>query len=242
MGEPAAPANAPVTVSLDYDKEALQEAVDGILKAKEEAGADFEGDTAQVTATITQQIGLTTITYDGIVSQEVAADGTVGPVKADSAQTYADYTADNVWMMVATFLVSFMHLGFAMIESGLTQAKNTVNILFKNTMIIAIGLLTYAIMGFNLMYPGDSWISGTWLGFAGFGLDAGGDAGLSFVYYEGYPYWTDFLFQGMFAATAATIVSGAVAERIKLGSFILFSILYVAIVYPIVGSWEWGGG
>ena len=121
--EPAAPANAPVTVSLDYDKEALQEAVDGILKAKEEAGADFEGDTAQVTATITQQIGLTTITYDGIVSQEVAADGTVGPVKADSAQTYADYTADNVWMMVATFLVFFMHLGFAMIESGLTRSN-----------------------------------------------------------------------------------------------------------------------
>ena len=241
--EPAAPANAPVTVSLDYDKEALQEAVDGILKAKEEAGADFEGDTAQVTATITQQIGLTTITYDGIVSQEVAADGTVGPVKADSAQTYADYTADNVWMMVATFLVFFMHLGFAMIESGLTQAKNTVNILFKNTMIIAIGLLTYAIMGFNLMYPGDSWISGTWFGFAGFGLESQATADTSILYYDGnYPYWTDFLFQGMFAATAATIVSGAVAERIKLHAFIIFSVIYVAIVYPIVGSWEWGGG
>ncbi|HBS06566.1 MAG TPA: ammonium transporter, partial [Leptospiraceae bacterium] len=146
-------------------------------------------------------------------------------------------------MMVATFLVFIMHLGFAMIESGLTQAKNTVNILFKNTMIIAIGLITYAIMGFNLMYPGDSWISGTWLGFAGFGIESMSTADVSILYAgTGYTYWTDFLFQGMFAATAATIVSGAVAERVRLDSFIIFSVIYVAIVYPIVGSWEWGGG
>ncbi len=237
--EPAAPATAPVSTSLDYDADALQAEVDAILEEKEALGEKFEGGTATVLATIVTTLGDVKLTYKGVVQREVAADGSLGPVTAES-QT--EFTENNVWMMVATFLVFFMHLGFAMIESGLTQAKNTVNILFKNTMIIAIGLLTYAIMGFNLMYPGDSWISGTWLGFAGFGLDAGGDAGLSFVYYEGYPYWTDFLFQGMFAATAATIVSGAVAERIKLGSFILFSILYVAIVYPIVGSWEWGGG
>ncbi len=241
--EPAATAQAPVSVTLDYDKEALAEAVDGIKKAKEEAGADFEGDTATVTATITQKIGLTTITFDGTVSQEVAADGTVGPVTADTVNTYGDFTANNIWMMVATFLVFIMHLGFAMIESGLTQAKNTVNILFKNTMIIAIGLITYAIMGFNLMYPGDSWISGTWLGFAGFGIESMSTADVSILYAgTGYTYWTDFLFQGMFAATAATIVSGAVAERVRLDSFIIFSVIYVAIVYPIVGSWEWGGG
>ena len=76
-----------------------------------------------------------------------------------------------------------------------------------------------------------------------FGLESPiGESGLDLTYNEGYTYWTDFLFQGMFAATAATIVSGAIAERAKLGSFFLFSILYVGIVYPIVGSWKWGGG
>lgn len=150
-------------------------------------------------------------------------------------------TASNIWMMVATFLVFIMHLGFATLEAGLTQSKNTVNILFKNTMIPAIGLLTYAWFGFNLMYPGE--FNG-FLGFAGFGLPfptvAGGFLDLS--YNEGYTYWTDFLFQGMFAATAATIVSGAVAERIKLSSFLVFSTVFVGLVYPVVGSWKWGGG
>jgi len=150
-------------------------------------------------------------------------------------------TASNIWMMVATFLVFIMHLGFATLEAGLTQSKNTVNILFKNTMIPAIGLLTYAWFGFNLMYPGE--FNG-FFGFAGFGLPfptvAGGFLDLS--YNEGYTYWTDFLFQGMFAATAATIVSGAVAERIKLSSFLVFSTIFVGLVYPILGSWKWGGG
>ena len=150
-------------------------------------------------------------------------------------------TASNIWMMVATFLVFIMHLGFATLEAGLTQSKNTVNILFKNTMIPAIGLLTYAWFGFNLMYPGE--FNG-FFGFAGFGLPfptvEGGFLDLS--YNEGYTYWTDFLFQGMFAATAATIVSGAVAERIKLSSFLVFSTIFVGLVYPVVGSWKWGGG
>ncbi|MCR9142264.1 MAG: ammonium transporter [bacterium] len=148
------------------------------------------------------------------------------------------FTVNNVWMMVATFLVFVMHLGFAMLETGLTQAKNTVNILFKNTMIIAIGLLTYALMGFNLMYPGD--FNG-YFGFAGWGIFTD-DAGITSAYNVGYTYWTDFLFQGMFAATAATIVSGAVAERVKLGSFLIFSVIFVAVVYPVIGSWKWGGG
>ncbi len=151
------------------------------------------------------------------------------------------FTANNLWMMVSIFLVFIMHLGFASIESGLCQAKNTVNILFKNTMIVAIGLLTYAMVGFNLMYPGEAWILGKYLGFAGFGI-ATDAAGITSSYNVGYTYWTDFLFQGMFAATAATIVSGAVAERIKLSSFLIFSTLYVALVYPIAGSWKWGGG
>lgn len=142
--------------------------------------------------------------------------------------------------MIATTMVFLMHLGFATLEAGLTRSKNTVNILFKNTIIPAIGLLTYAFVGFNLMYPGADF-AGSFFGFAGFGLSLpeGWD---SSNYNAGYTYFTDFIFQAMFAATAATIVSGAVAERVKLGPFITFSILYVAFIYPIVGMWQWGGG
>ena len=155
----------------------------------------------------------------------------------------AVFVANNVWMMVSTFLVFIMHLGFAMLESGLTRSKNTVNILFKNVMIVSIGLLTYAIAGFNLMYPGDAWILGKWFGFAGWGISSPqGAEGLISYADGGYTYWTDFLFQGMFAATAATIVSGAVAERVKLHSFLIFSVIFVGIVYPCLGSWKWGGG
>ena len=153
-------------------------------------------------------------------------------------------TTNNVWMMICTGLVFFMHLGFTFLESGMTRQKNTVNILFKNFFVITMGLLVYAIGGFNLMYPGDTIADGGdfngFFGFAGWGLDTVGAADLG--YNEGYTYWTDFLFQGMFAATAATIVSGAVAERIKLGAFMLYATLLVALVYPIVGSWQWGGG
>ena len=151
-----------------------------------------------------------------------------------------DFTINNTWMLISTILVFLMHLGFAALEAGLTRAKNTVNILFKNTSIVAIGLLTYALCGFSLMYPGD-FILGDWLGFAGFGLNPGENWNTP-SYNVGYTYYTDFIFQAMFAATAATIVSGAVAERVKLSSFLLFSTLYVAIVYPIAGSWKWGGG
>jgi Amt family ammonium transporter len=129
--------------------------------------------------------------------------------------------------------------GFATLEAGFVQKKNVVNILFKNTMIVVIGLLTYAIVGFNLMYPGMN--AGGFFGFSGFGLSLpGGDP---IEYASGnYTYWTDFIFQGMFAATCATIVSGAVAERIKLVPFLLFSAVFVALCYPITGFWNWGGG
>ena len=149
-------------------------------------------------------------------------------------------TVNNVWMMICTALVFFMHLGFAFLEIGLTRQKNTINILFKNLFIITAGLLLYCLLGFNLMYPGE--FNG-YFGFAGFGLSSPMvDGSLDLTYNEGYTYWTDFLFQGMFAATAATIVSGAVAERIKLDSFMIFVVLYIGLVYPIAGSWKWGGG
>lgn len=150
------------------------------------------------------------------------------------------FTVNNLWMMLATALVFIMHLGFATLEVGLTQSKNTINILFKNSIIPAIGLLTYAFIGFNLMYPGESF-AGAFFGFAGFGISTDA-AGVTSAYNEGYTYWTDFLFQGMFAATAATIVSGAVAERVKLSSFLIFSTLFVGIAYPITGMWKWGAG
>ena len=150
-------------------------------------------------------------------------------------------TVNNVWMMICTALVFFMHLGFALLEIGLTRQKNTINILFKNIFIITVGLLLYSLIGFNLMYPGD--FNG-FLGSAGVGLEAPltGEGTIDLTYNQGYTYWTDFLFQGMFAATAATIVSGAVAERIKIAPFMIFTIIYVGLIYPIAGSWKWGGG
>lgn len=147
-------------------------------------------------------------------------------------------------MMLCTALVFFMHLGFSFLEIGLTRQKNTINILFKNFFIISAGLVLYALIGFNLMYPASFWNGVLPDYFVGlFGLESPiGVEGLDLAYNEGYTYWTDFLFQGMFAATAATIVSGAVAERAKLGSFFVFSILLIGIAYPVVGSWKWGGG
>lgn len=153
----------------------------------------------------------------------------------------AVFTTNNLWMMICIALVFIMHLGFSLLEIGLTRAKNTINILFKNVMILIIGILSYTLVGFSLMYPGETF-SGAVFGFSNFGLLLP-ENGLTIEYADGaYTFYTDFLFQAMFAATAATIVSGAVAERIKLSSFIIFSILYVAFIYPITGMWKWGGG
>src|SRR3989339_232322 len=175
--------------------------------------------------------------------EAASATAEVAVKAAEISGAAVAYIVNNTWMMVATFLVFVMHLGFATLEAGLCRSKNTVNILFKNTAIVAIGLLTYAVIGFNLMYPGDFSIPGIF-GFSGFGIGVdpenmmvAGKDGVGI-----YTYWTDFIFQAMFAATAATIVSGAVAERVKLHSFLIFSVIFVGIVYPFVGSWKWGGG
>ena len=196
------------------------------------------------------------------VSAEAATEMAVAPAKAavaagnDQAEAYLEllenqgeyayafdfFTTSMLWTVIAAALVFIMHLGFATLESGLTQSKNAVNIMFKNVFIISAGILTYALIGFNTHYPGDfnGWISfggpigdlnaggGDTFGYGGVGLAMTG--------------FGDFIFQAMFAATAATIVSGAVAERVKLSSFMIFSLLLVAIAYPVVGSWHWGGG
>jgi len=190
-----------------------------------------------------------------IVQDSVAVADTVMAAVPEVVETVvvetADYSADitqnlltanNIWMMLSTALVFIMHLGFAGVEAGFGQSKNTVNILFKNTLTPIIGILTYFVIGFNLMYPGFD-VPG-WFGFAGFGLESSATADVSAGYVDGagYTYWTDFLFQAMFAATAATIVSGAVAERIKLSAYMIFTLIFVGVVYPIIGSWKWGGG
>jgi len=151
---------------------------------------------------------------------------------------YPKFMIDNLWILISAALVFIMHLGFATLETGLTRQKNTVNILFKNLFIISIGIVSYALTGFNTMYPGD---------FNGFlaikgpiGFD--GDVANLTNQYADYTYWADFIFQAMFAATAATIVSGAVAERVKLSGFMFYAAILVAFAYPIAGSWKWGGG
>lgn len=172
---------------------------------------------------------------------EAANQALASAQKANDAAANSLFVGNNLWMMISTVLVFIMHLGFSCIEVGLTRAKNTINILFKNVSIVAIGTTTYAFIGFNLMYPGVN--EGGFFGFAGPWIASPEGAAGLIAYAEGnYTYWTDFIFQGMFAATAATIVSGAVAERIKLGPFLVFSTLFVAVVYPILGMWHWGGG
>jgi len=161
---------------------------------------------------------------------------------ADYAPAFDFFTVSMLWTVIAAALVFIMHLGFATLEAGLTQSKNTINILFKNVWIISTGLITYAIVGFNTHYPGEfnGWISiGSMIGdLNADGGDTWGYGGLSLAM-TGYG---DFIFQAMFAATAATIVSGAVAERVKLSSFMIYSAILVAFGYTIAGSWHWGGG
>jgi len=155
---------------------------------------------------------------------------------------------DTLWVVFAAVLVFFMNLGFAMVESGFARAKNTVNILSKNFIVFAVSSLGYFILGWGLMFGDGNLLVGTQGLFFVSGADnspAVGDAyqGVySAISWAGVPLWAKFFFQLVFCGTAATIVSGAVAERIKYISFIVFSFLLTLFVYPIVGHWIWGGG
>jgi Amt family ammonium transporter len=173
-----------------------------------------------------------------MLSDVLLLDVAAKAAEAADTAAVALFTANNIWMIISAVLVFIMSLGFATVEAGFGQAKNTVNILFKNTIDTTIGIVSYALIGFAIMYPGE------FNGFfkLGFGLNPG--EGYDPITYAGgnYTYWTDFLFQSVFAATCATIVSGAVAERIKISSYFLFTIPFVGLIYPIVGSWKWGGG
>jgi Amt family ammonium transporter len=146
---------------------------------------------------------------------------------------------DTLWVLLAALLVFFMNLGFASVEAGFARAKNTVNILSKNFIVFAVSSLGFMLLGWGLMFGGDNPFVGTEH------LFILGQSDLS--YYDDtltsvVPFWAKFFFQLVFCGTAATIVSGAVAERIKYVSFILFSFVLTLIIYPIVGHWVWGGG
>ena len=155
---------------------------------------------------------------------------------------------DTVWVLISAFLVFFMNLGFAMVESGLCRAKNTVNILSKNFIVFAIASISFWIIGFGLMFgDGNAFMGLKGLFFVS-GMDNSPNIGelyngvYSALNWAHVPLYAKFIFQLVFAGTAATIVSGAVAERIKFHVFIIFSFILVAIMYPITGHWIWGGG
>lgn len=210
------------------------------------AGGLFIGTPAQAQESSTTVVESTAV----VVAEAPAAAEEPSPLEKHwdgKTSDLAMFTVNNLWICMAAALVFIMHLGFSCVETGLTQSKNTTNILFKNVFIVCMGLIAYAAYGFNSMYPGDAWSIP--------GLFAVGSpianafnepeaivANLTSEYNAGYTYWGDFIFQAMFAATAATIISGAVAERIKLGPFMIAATVIVAFAYPITGSWEWGGG
>ena len=153
---------------------------------------------------------------------------------------YVQGVLNTVWILIASTLVIFMNAGFAMLEAGFCRQKNAVNILSKNLIVFALATIAYWAFGYSFMYgtAGNGFI-----GAGGFFLSSGDPAtyGLN-PFPEGLPISVSFLFQVAFAATAATVVSGAVAERIKYDAFIIFSLLLVGISYPITGHWIWAGG
>ena len=146
---------------------------------------------------------------------------------------------DTLWVFLAAILVFFMNLGFASVEAGFARSKNTVNILSKNFIVFAVSSLGFILLGWGLMFGGDNPFVGTEH------LFILGSSDLSFyddTLTSNVPFWGKFFFQLVFCGTAATIVSGAVAERIKYISFIIFSFVLTLVIYPIVGHWVWGGG
>ncbi len=219
------------------------------LAAQDDTAA---ADTAQVTESPEATTAETAETADAPVEASISAYSDAEFIASDG---YATFAVNNLWICISAALVFIMHLGFATLECGLTQKKNTVNILFKNVWIVCTGILLYAAWGFNAMYPGDAYLpegadpktfEAAWNGFfavGGWFAQSLNDPDMTTsAYNAGYTWWGDFIFQAMFAATGATIVSGAVAERVKLPTFMIFSALLVGFAYPITGSWKWGLG
>ncbi len=169
------------------------------------------------------------------------------PAKTEELVAGLDIALDTLWVCIAAFLVFFMNAGFALVESGFCRRKNAVNILAKNLVVFAIATIAYWAVGFGFMFGNGNLFIGT----SGFFLGGADNSPATGEAYKGIfdainwatvPLEAKFLFQLVFAGTAATIVSGAVAERIKFVDFLLFSFVLVAISYPITGHWVWGGG
>ena len=169
-----------------------------------------------------------------VLAQEEAAEAAATP------EQQAAYTFNTIVMFVCAVLVLFMQAGFAMLEVGMNAAKNTINILFKNVMDLSVGVLLFFFIGFGLMYPGGDY-EGKWFGFGGAGI-GGMEMGPVVDATSDYSPSADFLFQVAFAATAATIVSGAVAGRMQFKSYLIYSAILTGFIYPISGMWKWGGG
>lgn len=150
-----------------------------------------------------------------------------------------DYTINTLIMFLCAVLVLFMQAGFAMVEVGFNSSKNAVNILFKNIMDLSIGVMLFMLVGYGLMYPGDAG-EGGWFAFGGIWGER--DSVETVAGLGDYSAAADFLFQVAFAATAATIVSGAVAGRMKFTAYLCYSAVLTGLVYPISGMWKWGGG
>lgn len=178
---------------------------------------------------------------DAPVAAEPQATTETAAAPAEVPEYYSkkeiDYTINTLVMMICAVLVIFMQAGFALVEVGLNAAKNAVNILFKNLMDFAIGVVLYLFVGYGLMYPGADY-AGKWFGFAGSYVTRD----LTTPNATGWSSSADFVFQVAFAATAATIVSGAVAGRMKFSAYLVYSAVISAFVYPISGMWKWGGG
>lgn len=157
--------------------------------------------------------------------------------------TEISYALDTFYFLVSGALVMWMAAGFSMLEAGLVRSKNTAEILTKNISLFAIASIMYMICGYNIMYPGEA-VSAYWPGVS---FLLGGDNELAAVTSgeDGAPYYSsmsDFFFQVVFVATAMSIVSGAVAERMKLWAFLAFAAVFTAFIYPLQGYWKWGGG
>jgi Amt family ammonium transporter len=210
---------------------------------------------------IAKALAITTLVALGAAGAAHAQDTATQEAlaKLNAANSDLRIGIDTMWVLVAAMLVFFMNAGFALVESGLCRAKNTTNILAKNFIVFAISTLSFWVLGWGLMF-GDG---NAFMGLSGLFFLSGADNSpalgeayaamnpFSTATYEGVygainwtpvPLWAKFFFQLVFAGTAATIVSGAVAERIKFGSFVAFSFVLVALMYPVTGHWIWGGG
>ena len=154
---------------------------------------------------------------------------------ADLPELSAAFLANNLWLLIATILVIFMNAGFAMVEAGMCRSKNAVNILAKNLFVFALAVTSYWFIGFSIMYGAP--VADGWFYFSGLFFDPTVTADM--VSSDALVPTVDFLFQSAFAGTAATIVSGLVAERVKFGEFVIFAIVLTAFIYPVAGSWQW---